>query len=70
MLDVEGDIPALGAVSSLSRHRDYAELFLSEGTDPDIILRQLVASGIRVKRFEVSTPSLDEIFRKVAAKKR
>ncbi len=70
ILDLEGDIPTLDGVSSLSKHRDYTELFLSEGTDPEIILRQLVASGIRVRRFEVSTPSLDEIFRKVAAKKR
>jgi ABC-2 type transport system ATP-binding protein len=38
------------------------ELFLDGDTPPQNILSQLVARNLRVDRFEVSTPSLNEIF--------
>jgi ABC-2 type transport system ATP-binding protein len=38
------------------------ELFLDGDTSPQQVLNQLIAQDVRVDRFEVSTPSLNEIF--------
>ncbi len=43
-------------------HGRYMELFLDGNTPPQEILNTLVGSGVIVERFEVSTPSLNEIF--------
>jgi len=43
-------------------HGRYVELFLDGNTPPQEILNTLVSSGVIVERFEVSTPSLNEIF--------
>jgi ABC-2 type transport system ATP-binding protein len=41
------------------------ELQLDAGTSPQQLLYSLVAAGHPVERFEVATPSLDEIFVRV-----
>ena len=43
-------------------HGKYQELFLDGATPPSQILSILVNNGIAIDRFEVSTPSLNEIF--------
>jgi len=43
-------------------HGKYMELFLDGNTPPQEILTTLVNNGVVVERFEVSTPSLNEIF--------
>lgn len=40
----------------------YLELFLDGHTSPQEVLRTLINKGVSVNRFEVSTPSLNEIF--------
>jgi len=58
----------LGEIEGVVGKRDYGtyvELFLDEETPPRKILEQLVNRGVSVNRFEVSTPSLNEIFLQV-----
>lgn len=58
----EGDIGELDGVSGRQDHGKYVELFLDGDTSAQRVLNQLIAQGVRVDRFEVSTPSLNEIF--------
>jgi len=43
-------------------HGKYLELFLDGQTPPSKVLSALVDNGVTVDRFEMSTPSLNEIF--------
>ena len=54
-----------GVVGSKS-HGKYTEVFLDGRISPQEILSTLINKGIKVDRFEVSTPSLNEIFIQVA----
>jgi len=58
----EGLVGEIDGISGKEDHGSYTELFLDGGTSPQQVLEQLIASGMRVDRFEVSTPSLNEIF--------
>jgi ABC-2 type transport system ATP-binding protein len=44
------------------KHPKYLELFLDGHISPQELLSILVSSGVKIDRFEVSTPSLNEIF--------
>jgi ABC-2 type transport system ATP-binding protein len=50
-----------GVVGS-KNHLKYVELFLDGRTSPQEVLSVLISKGVTVGRFEVSTPSLNEIF--------
>jgi len=54
-----------GVIGSKS-HGRYVELLLDGGTSPDDVLEALVRARVSVDRFEVSAPSLHEIFVRVA----
>ena len=69
-VDSDDDIGELEGVSGRQPHGRYVELFLDGDTPPQRILNQLVARNLRVNRFEVSTPSLNEIFIQVVEKGR
>jgi ABC-2 type transport system ATP-binding protein len=62
---------ALGEIEGVVRkkdHGEYVELFLDGETPPQKILEQLVSHGVEINQFEVSTPSLNEIFLRVVEK--
>jgi ABC-2 type transport system ATP-binding protein len=61
-VECEGAIGELEGVSGRKEHGKYVELFLDGETPPQKVLGQLVERNIQVNRFEVSTPSLNEIF--------
>ncbi len=42
--------------------RDFTELHVDEGTDPQVVLRTAIGRGDEVLRFEVADPSLEEVF--------
>jgi ABC-2 type transport system ATP-binding protein len=42
--------------------RDYTELRVAAGTDPQAILRAALERGSQVLRFEVADPSLEDVF--------
>jgi ABC-2 type transport system ATP-binding protein len=49
-------------VSKVDNYGQYAELELAPGADPQHILRELVASRVRLAKFELQEPSLHKIF--------
>jgi len=67
-LNFEGRLPDIPGVVEIRNHRNYVELVLNAETTPEQILKQVAAAGITVKRFEIMTPSLNEIFIKIAGR--
>jgi len=55
----------LPGVLSVKDHGKHFELFLEGETSPREVLNALLSQGVQVDRFEVSTPSLAEIFIRV-----
>jgi ABC-2 type transport system ATP-binding protein len=58
----DGDVGVIEGVSGRKDHGKYIELFLDGETTSQQVLNQLIAKDVRIDRFEVSTPSLNEIF--------
>ena len=67
-LESEGDVSEIKGVIGRRENRGYVELFLDGETSPEKVLQQLMARGISIDRFEVSTPSLNEIFLQIVGK--
>jgi ABC-2 type transport system ATP-binding protein len=49
-------------VVKLERHSDEIEVLLAEGADAQSLLKQLLAAGATVGKFELVEPSLNDIF--------
>jgi ABC-2 type transport system ATP-binding protein len=49
-------------VDQVREHGRELEVALRAGADPQALLAQLVADGVRLRRFEVTEPSLEQIF--------
>ena len=60
-----GDLGKIEGVTEQRQHNRAIELMLDANTTPQMLLERLVKKGITVNRFELSTPSLNEIFIKV-----
>ena len=61
----EGTIPELKGVERIEPINGSIKLHLSPGTAPQDVLRALIAGNITVNQFEISMPTLDEIFIRV-----
>jgi ABC-2 type transport system ATP-binding protein len=68
-LNFEGELGDIPGVTSKRPHKGYTELLLDGQTTPQQVLAHLVSRGMVINRFEVATPSLNEIFLKEAGKK-
>ena len=68
ILDVEGELGELPGVIEKRTHKGHVELVLDASTTPQRILEQLIGTGVVINRFEVATPSLNEIFLQVVGK--
>jgi ABC-2 type transport system ATP-binding protein len=68
IVDFEGELGQLPGVVDRHVHKGYVELVLDQGTTTKQVLDSLVSSGITLNRFEVATPTLNEIFLEVAGK--
>ena len=68
IVDSEGDLGQVSGVIEKRTHKGYVELILDGNTTPKQVLKRLVSTGIVINRFEVATPSLNEIFLKVVGK--
>jgi len=64
-IDVEGELGELPGVVDRRSYKDSVEFILDNVTTPQHVLGQLLNQGMIVKRFEVATPSLNEIFLKM-----
>jgi len=59
---LRGDAPALAGVQQTASGNGMLELNLTEGTEPQQVLQQLVRDQAVVEHFEIAVPTLDEIF--------
>ncbi|GAB4279345.1 MAG: ATP-binding cassette domain-containing protein [Candidatus Promineifilaceae bacterium] len=63
LLEGYGDFANLPGVLETRRHNSTIQLSLEVGTDPQDVLAVLMArEGVRLTRFELAEPSLDDIF--------
>jgi ABC-2 type transport system ATP-binding protein len=69
LVDVEGELGDIPGVSGRQANRGYVELFLDKKTTPQQLLEWLVGRGLVIKRFELASPPLNEIFIKVAGER-
>jgi len=60
-----GELPTVAGVEQVSPHNDAVKLTLSQGTTPQDVLRALLAQNVTLEKFEIATPTLDEIFIRV-----
>jgi ABC-2 type transport system ATP-binding protein len=67
-VNFEGELGQIPGVTAKHEHRDYVELMLDANTTHQELLERLVNRGITVNRFEIATPSLNEIFLEVAGR--
>lgn len=49
-------------ISKVQRHSDGIEVLLTEGATPQTLLKELIAAGATIERFEMIEPSLHDIF--------
>ena len=66
---LEGELGDLPGVIDRKVNKDSIELVLSLETSPQIILDRVRDRGITINRFEITTPSLNEIFLNIAGGK-
>jgi ABC-2 type transport system ATP-binding protein len=66
ILNSEGELGQIPGVTEKRANKGYVELVLDANTTPKQVLERLVSIGTVINRFEVATPSLNEIFLKVA----
>jgi ABC-2 type transport system ATP-binding protein len=66
IVETDVDPGYIEGVTKRNNQKCGVELVLDERTTPQHILENLVKKGITVNRFELSTPSLNDIFIKVA----
>ncbi len=66
-LEFEGELKNIHGVKKINNSGNYAELILDSGADSQSVLKSIV-DGVRVNKFEISVPSLNEIFIEVVEK--
>jgi ABC-2 type transport system ATP-binding protein len=68
ILEFQGELGEIAGVTQQRRDKQVVELTLTGETTPQQVLERLVSRGIAINRFEVATPTLNEIFLKVAGR--
>ncbi len=68
ILDVDSELTPLPGIVEKRLNKGHVELVLDGSTTPHQILEGLIKAGTVVNSFEIATPSLNEIFIKVAGK--
>ena len=61
----QGELPTLAGVKETSPHDGAFKLALTDDTTPQDVLVALTTRGVILEKFEIATPSLDEIFIRV-----
>ena len=65
ILEYQGTLGPIRGISRMQEHGKYLELILDGSASPQDVLKQLAGQQITVNRFEIGTPSLQEIFLRV-----
>jgi ABC-2 type transport system ATP-binding protein len=63
---VDGELPVVPGVIDTKPYKDAIELVLAPDTTPQQVLDQLHERGTTINRFEIATPTLNDIFLKLA----
>ncbi|CAD6491036.1 MAG: Vitamin B12 import ATP-binding protein BtuD [Candidatus Argoarchaeum ethanivorans] len=66
-IEFEGKLKSIPGVKKINNAGNYAELTLDSGTDSQSVLKSIVGE-VRVNKFEISAPPLNEIFIDVVEK--
>jgi len=66
VVEYEGDLKPIDGVTGMEDYGRYAELDIGVGTDPQDVLKNLMES-VKLRRFEMKSPSLNEIFIEVVS---
>ncbi len=61
LLEFEGSLGNIPGIKKINNSGNYAELIMEPGTDTQVILKNL-ADMVRIHKFELSAPTLNEIF--------
>ena len=69
LLEYEGNPGDIDGIIRRQEDDGYLELFLDDKTTPRQVLQQLLEKKVTINRFEVATPSLNEIFLQVVGEK-
>jgi ABC-2 type transport system ATP-binding protein len=59
---VDGELPRIAGVETVASRNGALHLTLSIGSQPQDVLRELLANEVTVEQFEIALPTLDEIF--------
>ena len=62
LVSAQENLPALKGVREIVPHNNALKLILEDSTTPQEVFKALADCGVPVERFEIATPSLDEIF--------
>lgn len=65
-LSFRGDLPVNESLYKFSADKNQAEITPNDGVTSQQVLESLVSRGIEILNFEISTPSLNEIFIQVS----
>ena len=65
-IECDGAIGNLSGAGSIKKDGARIAVVMTEGTTPQQILEQLVQQKVALTRFEVATPSLNDIFIRIA----
>jgi ABC-2 type transport system ATP-binding protein len=68
IVEASRELGQIAGVSEQRPRKGYVELVLDGHTTPEQVLQRLVSAGIPISRFEIATPSLNEIFLEVVGK--
>lgn len=68
ILEPAGELGNIAGVSEKRERKGHVELVLDGHTTPEQMLQRLVTAGVPIRRFEIATPSLNEIFLEVVSK--
>jgi len=68
LLEYDGNLGELPGVIEKRNRKGYTELVLDSKIAPQQVLAHLVSNRVIINRFEVASPSLNEIFLKVVGK--
>jgi ABC-2 type transport system ATP-binding protein len=66
VIECDGTPGNLTGVSSVKQDGAKFEVVMADGTTPQMVLEQLVKQKVALTRFEVATPSLNDIFIRIA----
>jgi ABC-2 type transport system ATP-binding protein len=69
LLDFDGELGDVPGVKEVKPRKGCVELIPDGNTTPQQILERLVSRGTKINRFEIASPSLNEIFLKIVGEK-